>query len=198
MYQTTPTPASTESTTYIIKQNETLQSECRELRTKWQTDVRAHSGAIAILKQELADLEAESDRTDASLRYLRNLQRTLASLHHDSAKIAEGYRAMSAASHKTAEQLREAYLGMRLVFAMICAAHAVVVTMVLLSSSITDVLLIVITTTSGFALVGRGRVSAQFKATARSEASATLLTKVREYEAAVAGLPGIEELIDNV
>jgi hypothetical protein len=206
--------ALTAEASYIIKQNDSLQTECKEMRLQLQAAEKLHGEEMRALTQQHSDCEDELDKTEASLRYLRNLQRTLASLHQDSKCIADGYRACDKASESAEKAQATACRNLRALTAMLGSAYALTFATALLVD-VSSAVAVFGTTTIGIVGASKYLLNINILPHTRgkavkpaSTASAAgqcvegrrkeLARKEKEYDEVVRGLPGIEELIDNI
>ena len=194
--------ASTAEASYIVKQNEIMHAECKTLREELLTAEKKHTEQLLKAEKKHADelrelqtlhdaLEDDMDKSDASLRYLRNLQKTLAALHVESKEIADGYKSCD-------KQTRTVSANQTLFARLLGVAYVLGVGTAMFMDSTSAAL---VCGTSCFGLFGAYRflfdghkVDTQRCAQKRKE----LAGKEAEHAKAVAALPGIEELIDNV
>jgi iron uptake system EfeUOB component EfeO/EfeM len=191
--------ATSEEGSYIIKQNEVLQTECKQLRSELTALQKQSTTELNDRQKQCDEFEDDLDKADASLRYLRNLQRTLATLHLESKAIADGYKAccQSTEKHYTA-QLRQTNYFVCLAMASYALTFTTSVGCDVSSSAL-------VFATTGAGLYGAYRQlfkddaqkAKAFQACSHSKKS-DLVLKTKQYDDAVRGLPGIEELIDNV
>ena len=93
-------PPRTAEAAYIIKQNGELQEENRALRAELAKERARASEELRELRAEKDALEGEGDRMETSVRYLRNLQKTLSELHRDGKHLSDGYKWCSAAAER--------------------------------------------------------------------------------------------------
>ena len=99
------------------------------------------------IKDALKDLE-ELDKADASMRYLRNLQRTLATLHVDCKRIADGYKACD---HDTEQHYKAQAKRYKAVTGMALGSYALTFTTALLADLTSSM---VVCTTTGAGMYG--------------------------------------------
>jgi hypothetical protein len=189
-------------TTYILQQNKELHAECASLRKELQTQRQTLDEELRELKQERDELETDSDKTDQSLRYLRNLQQTLATLHVDCKHISDGYKACHTDAIKAVKHFRRVCDRMRATCAMVSTAYAMTMATSLVCDMSTT-MMVCVTTTAGIAgvctyVLDVDHTVPELNPKLLEGKSKALKTKEVEYTAVVNGLPGISELIDNI
>jgi len=201
---TTNMPPPSTETTYIINQNEKLQSDCNELREKISTMQTSYQSEIRELQTEKETFEEDLDKTDSSLRYLRNLQKTLSTLHQDSKLITDEYKQLYKNGLKAHKQTYNGFYNIRMTCYMILCSYILTLFTVLFSNTFSHV--IIVCTTSSISVVGVCKYILNFnykslKCTepiSFEKSCASLVRKELEYKRGVDGLPGIIDLIDNI
>ena len=204
MFQSTSTTPPTTETTYIINQNEKLQKDCNELREQISKMQVSYKSDLEDIRTEKDTFEDELDKSESSLRYLRNLQKTLSSLHQESKIITDEYKQIYKTELKAHKQTYNSFYSMRMTFYMILCSY-IVTLLTFLFSSMFDNVVIVCTTTS-FGMVGvckfilkcNNLFSLNNTEPKSEKLSPSLIQKEFEYKKGVDGLPGITDLIDNI
>ena len=79
---------------YIIIQNDKLQTEVMSLREQ-----------NSKLKHDFEELETDSDKTDESVRYLRNLNKNLVVLREEDSQVNEKYKFL----HKATDAMNKKF-----------------------------------------------------------------------------------------
>lgn len=198
MFAQPTTSQPSEESSYIIKQNESLHAECRKMREEIVEMQKAHTAAMQGVQLQHDALEEELDKADASMRYLRNLQRTLATLHVDCKRIADGYKACD---HDTEQHYKAQAKRYKAVAGMALGSYALTFTTALLVD-LTSSMAVCATTGAGmygaYVWLTSNKTGTAGTCQEKSKARRKELSqKTKEYEDAVRGLPGIEELIDS-
>ena len=186
--------------TYIVQMNGELLAETKALRAQLQETERKMAEQKALDANEIEKLTSEAEQSETSLRYLRNLQHTLASLHEDTRKMADGYKQCDKKSLLALQKEKHAGNTQHILGMLLLGVYCITVVCALFASSTT---VIWIVTTSGLALVCADYVLHKTAPKAYSSASTDctalrkrLETDEKAYSKAVDGIPGIHELID--
>ncbi len=189
--------AKSNSEIYIIIQNDKLQAESRMLHKK-----------LVVAEQERDQFESEADKSDSSLRYLRNLNKNLVELKIDSSKVCKQYRGLQTNTDTMNGKLKSFNTNLFYIYVMTMMTFSLTVVssffgfgfgffMFLLSTSG------VVSVCKFFLKVDHstyGKLMKEFallKANSKAKLSdITLLEK--EIKRTEESLPGIAEFIDNV
>lgn len=200
-------PPATSETSYIIKQNESLHIENRELRNKVHDAQDVHGKELRALQAKHDTLENENDALDESMRYLRNLQKTLVALHVEAKELADGYRDCDVSTEVARLRHKKTTEQYKIGCVMILVAYALTYATAL-CATLTSSVMMFATTTIGVVSAWEYLVMRPERATTSdltrvlTESEVTnrrvaLIEKTKEYQNAVDGLPGIEELIET-
>lgn len=198
--QQSSTAPNSDEKNYIIQQNKLLQGDCKQLRDELMAQQKKSTEEINELQRQSDEFEADLDKAETSLRYLRNLQQTLASLHLESDEIAKDYRKFTGEIEKfyTSQIQKTNYF-----MYMVMASYVMTVMMALGQSPYSNCVFCSVLTI-GVILYGgywhffkdNSRKVKDFHIYNKNKKN-SLSQKTREYNDTVKTLPGIEELIDN-